>query len=116
MKRILAVLGVVGGLAVAGKASAQTIPTTPGPVFVAVDAVRRVHAFQLVITGVVDGASDPSDVLLSSTSSAGWDESISACERYAMQLMSKPGQYRLETFRYSSGGTYWHCRLTKLNP
>ena len=116
MKRILAVLCAVSGLVAAGDARAQTAPSNPTWVFTAIDAVARQYDTTLYLTGVLEGAAGPSTFLLRSyVSSAVGITGIDGCERYAITLMTKPGQYRLEAWAGSSmAATY--CRLVKLNP
>ncbi len=115
MKRILAVLCVLGGLAVAVEVRAQTAPSNPTYVFTAIDAVARQYDATIYLTGVLEGASGPSTVLIRSYIPSLGITGIDGCERYATTLMAKPGQYRLEAWA-GTNSTAAYCRLVKLNP
>jgi hypothetical protein len=112
MKRIVGIVCGLCGLVAAGIGRAQTV-TPPTYVLTTVDAVRRSGASTLFVTGVLDGASGPTEVrVYSDTANV---PSVEACERFALTAMAKPGQYRLEVWQtsyYANG----YCRLTKLNP
>lgn len=113
MKRILAVLCVVGGLAVAQSAQAQ-ITTAPNYTLTTVDGIARRASTQLLLTGVVEGAGVPTEIQLDVNASSG-PQTLDACERFATAMMSRPGQYRLEVWNRASGVLSF-CRLIKLNP
>lgn len=119
VKRTLGTLCLVGGLGVAMAAAAQTT-TAPTWVFTAIDAVRHPSESSLYITGVQEGAQGPGEVYLESyCPSAGicFEESLNACERYAILMMTRPGQFKLEVWkRLGSTSPPAYCRLTKLNP
>ncbi len=108
MKRLFYILGVVCTLAAGASATAQNAPTNA---FTAVDSVNS-YGSSLYITGVLDGASGPTEVQLNFSSNASGQNS---CERYALLSMEKRGRYRLE---YWVGPTYGsaHCRLSLVNP
>jgi hypothetical protein len=113
MKRILGMLCVAAAIAAAAGVRAQVAPVNPTYVFTTIDAVARQSEAVIYLTGVLEGASGPTQILLRSYSSS--VGGIDACERSAVMLMTKPGQYRLEAWAGSiSALTY--CRLVKLNP
>lgn len=115
MKRFLGTACVIAALGIAGAAQAQAWFTVPSPdhVFTTIDSVLRRSSQYLALRGVKDGASGPTEVQLRVETSA--EPSLDSCERAALVLMSKPGQYKLEVWTpggYSSA----YCRLSLANP
>lgn len=86
-------------------------------VFVAVDGIRFASN-SMFVTGVVQGQSVAREVAFTSSispSSYGL-EAFRSCERYALLVMARPGQYRL-TVSPSSGYPYMaFCGISRVNP
>jgi hypothetical protein len=96
-------------------ARAQTTPVA----FVAVDAVNALPT-RLQITGVKAGetAASTQDVFCpsSTTDNGRCAAFFENCERLALLLMTKPGQYLLKVVPGSSSYTYPECKLERVAP
>lgn len=117
MKRFLGIACVLSALAAASTARAQFNTTNPDHVFTAIDGVLRMHGQRVYLTGVLEGAAGPTEVQIHTiSSSAGSYEGIASCERGAVLMMNKPGQFKLQVFLARSSAELSYCRLLKSNP
>jgi hypothetical protein len=66
---------------------------------------------------VLEGASGTTEVTIEVTSSTtGSYEAVDSCERGAVLMMNKPGQFKLQVFLHQYVGYLSYCRLVKVNP
>jgi hypothetical protein len=117
MNRFLSIALVVGAVAASGTARAQYRTTNPNHVFTAIDGVLRMYGQRVILTGVVEGASGPTQVQIDAGYTDSPHQGIDLCERGAVLMMNKPGQFKLEVF-LAPNSTYYlsYCRLVKVNP
>lgn len=113
------------GFAIAAAIVLITVPRAAGAqavtdtevVFAAVDGIRfTLNAMH--VAGVVQGESAAREVAFTSsiTPNSLGVEAFRSCEKYALVVMARPGQYRL-TVRPSSGYPYLpYCGISRVNP
>lgn len=93
-------------------ASAQTGPATY--VFTTVDSVENGAGVQLVVTGILQGdAAATTHTLYFYT--ADRSAAVQSCEKMALLVMAKPGQYTL-TFTNYTNATLQKCALGRVGP
>ncbi len=116
MTRFLSIALVVGAIVASGTARAQYNTTTPTHVFTTIDAVLRQTPSNLFLKGVLADAAQATEVQVRINGGSAY-QSLDSCERAAVLMMNRPGQYRLEV--WSSNSSYYplsYCRLSLANP
>ncbi len=122
MARVLAAAALVLSLvASAPVARAQTAPAAT--VFTTVDSFAYdAQDCYIRITGIVQGDAAASEKTISrycGSSMTGTDElllRVQACERMALVAMAKPGQYLFQIAQGPTYGSWFGCKLTRVNP
>jgi hypothetical protein len=118
MTRLVAAAAACALASTTAVAQTTSVPTY---VLTTVDSVRPTPG-TLFLVGVREGDGAPSEVKLRFSPTGGTSDdarlaALASCERMAMVMMSRPGEYKLEAWESSSVGQFTSsCRLSRLNP
>ncbi len=85
-------------------------------VFATVDAVETQTNSVFIVTGIVEGAAEPTRHTFSIIFSIEPQSGLNRCDRFALLAMSKPGRYQFSIVNASSSPSAVRCKLALRAP